>query len=82
MEDPVSRLVAAGALFRAGELSPDGVALAVDVASEQGWRRPLLAWLNVQLKLAEERGDAAAVEAIRKRLTLAGEYTQHPSTQH
>jgi hypothetical protein len=70
IEEPLSRLVAAGALFRAGRLSPDGIAVAVDTASEQAWRRPLLAYLNVQLKLAEQGGDAAAADAIRKRVDL------------
>lgn len=70
IEDPLSRLVASGALFRAGRLSPDGIATAVDTASEQAWRRPLLAYLNVQAKLAETAGDTAALEAIRKRIEL------------
>jgi hypothetical protein len=70
IEDPVSRLVAAGALFRAGELSPEGVALAVDTASEQAWRSPLLAFLNVQLTLAEAGGDTATLQALRKRIEL------------
>jgi len=70
IDEPVSRLVAAGALFRAQQLSPDGLAVAVDTASDQGWRRPLAAYLNVQLKLAEQGGDAAAVAALRKRIDL------------
>jgi hypothetical protein len=70
IKDPLSRLVASGALFRAGRLSPDGIATAVDTASEQAWRRPLLAYLNVQAKLAETVGDTAALEAIRKRIEL------------
>jgi hypothetical protein len=70
IEDPVSRLVGAGALFRGGHLSPGGVAVAVDTASEQGWRHPLLAYLAVQAKLAEAAGDAAALEAVRKRMDL------------
>jgi hypothetical protein len=73
--DPVSRLVAAGALFRGGRLPPQGVAIAVDTASDQAWRHPLLAYLNVQAKLAEATGDAAALEAVRKRLDLVA----HPS---
>ena len=70
IKEPVSRLVASGALFRASRLSPDGLAVAVDTASEQGWRRPLAAYLNVQLKLAEQGGNAAAVAALRKRIDL------------
>jgi hypothetical protein len=75
IEDPTSRLVAAGALFRAGELSPVGVSIAVDTASAQGWRHPLLAWLNVQAKLAEAAGDAATLDAARKRIDLVANPT-------
>jgi hypothetical protein len=70
IEDPVSRLVAAGVLFRLGQLSPDGLSTAVDTASAQGYRRPLLAYLNVQAKGAESAGDAQALQAIRKRIDL------------
>lgn len=70
IEDPVSRLIGAGALFRSGELSPEGIALAVDTASEHGWRRPLLAWLAAQAKIAETAGDAAALDRIRRRIDL------------
>lgn len=68
--DPVSRLVAAGALFRLAQLSPQGLSAAVDTASAQGYRRPLLAYLNVQARLAESGGDSAALQSIRKRIDL------------
>ncbi|MEO8005325.1 MAG: hypothetical protein ABI771_10500 [Betaproteobacteria bacterium] len=70
IDDPVSRLVAAGALFRGAALPPEGVATAVDTASAQGYRRPLLAYLNVQAKQAHSAGDTAAEEAIRKRIEI------------
>lgn len=73
IEDPVSRLVAAGAAFRAGRLSPSGIATAIDTASAQGFRRPLLAYLNVQAKLAEKAGDTAALETIRRRIELVSQ---------
>ena len=41
--DPLARLVAAGTAFQAGLASPALVQAAVDAASSQGWRRPLLA---------------------------------------
>lgn len=69
--DPLSRMVAAGALFKAGRITPDGIALAVDTASNQGWRRPLLTWLGVQAQRAEAAGDSAALEHIRRRIALA-----------
>lgn len=70
IDDPVSRLVGAGALFRAGDLSPAGMALAVETASEQGWRRPLLAWLTAQARLMEATGDTAALERTRRRIDV------------
>ena len=71
VSDPLARMVAAGALFKAGRITPEGIALAVDTASHQGWRRPLLAWLGVQARRAEAAGDTAALEHIRKRIALA-----------
>jgi hypothetical protein len=69
--DPLARLVAAGALLKAGRITPADIAAAVDTASGQGWRRPLLAWLGVQEQRARAAGDTAAVERIRRRIALA-----------
>jgi hypothetical protein len=71
--DPLSRLVAAGALLKAGRITPAGIATAVDTASTQGWRRPLLAWLGVEEQRAQAAGDGAAVERIRRRRALVTE---------
>jgi hypothetical protein len=71
--DPLARLVAAGALLKAGRITPADIGTAVDTASRQGWRRPLLAWLGVQEQRARATGDAAAVERIRRRIGLAGQ---------
>jgi hypothetical protein len=70
--DPLSRLVAAGVVLRAGQADPQVLQLAVDTASAQGWRRPLLAWLGAQLELAEQRGASADVERLRRRIALVG----------
>ncbi len=66
--DPLARLIAAGVLFQAGDMSPAGVAVAVNTASDQGWRRPLLAWLGVQLKLMDS--DAEGKARIQRRIDL------------
>jgi len=70
IDDPLARLVATGVLFQDGRASPAAIALAVDTASAQGWRRPLLAWLGVQLALAEKAGDNAGAERLRRRIAL------------
>lgn len=68
--DPVSRLIAAGAMFRAAALSPDALRQAIDTASVHGYRRPLLAYLRVQARRAELAGDGAAQRAIQQRIDL------------
>lgn len=68
--DPLSRLVAAGVLFEAGRADPRVIALGVETASAQGWRRPLLAWLGVQLKLAEQAGASDEAQRLRRRIAL------------
>jgi hypothetical protein len=69
-EEPISRLVAAAVEFRKGSIAPSSIAAAVDTASAQGWRRPLLAWLGVQLKRAEAAGDSETATRIRRRMEL------------
>ena len=68
--DPLSRLVAAGVLLQAGRADPQVIAAGIDTASAQGWRRPLLAWLGVALKRAEQGGAADEAERLRRRIAL------------
>lgn len=70
IDDPFSRLVAAAVLFRGGRGDPALIHLAIETASTQGWRRPLLAWLGVLRKRAEGAGDAAAVERVQRQIDL------------
>lgn len=71
VDDAIARLVLLGIQFNAGNANPEGISAAVDIASAQGWRRPLLAWLGVQEKRAEAAGDREALERIRRRIALA-----------
>jgi hypothetical protein len=68
--DALSRLVASAVMLQTGKASPSVVAQAVQAASDQGWRRPLLAWLKVQLKLAEQGGVASEVQRIARRIAM------------
>lgn len=68
--DPLARLVAAGVLWRAGKADAGVAQLAVDTASAQGWRRPLLAWLQLQQRAASQQGDAARAAALQRRMDL------------
>ena len=69
-DDALSRLVGLGVQFKTGGISPAGIAQAVEIASAQGWRRPLLAWLGVQVKRAEDAGDSETAARIRRRIGL------------
>ena len=68
--EPLARLVAAGALLRAGRIDPAGISSASETASANGWRRPLLAWLGVQEKRAADAGDGEAASRVRRRMEL------------
>lgn len=72
IEAPLPRLIAAGVLLRRNALPPEGLALAVETASAQGWRRPLLAWLGVQERVATARGDHALAGQAQRRAALVG----------
>ena len=68
--DPMARLVAAGAMLRAGRITPAVIAAAAETASANGWRRPLAAWLGVEEKRALSAGDTEAAAQIRRRIEL------------
>ncbi len=72
--DPLTRLVAAGVLLRNGVADPMVIKTAIDTASAQGWRRPLLAWLGVQVQRAGLSGDTEEVARIRRRMDVVGEF--------
>ena len=78
IEDPMSLLVAAGVLLQTGKANPATVAQAVDTASSQGWRRPLLAWLGVQLQRAVQAGQTAEAERVQRRIQLVTSETAVP----
>jgi hypothetical protein len=69
-DEALSRLVALGVSFRKTSIRPDEIAAAVDLASAQGWRRPLLAWLGAQAKRAEDAGEGPAAARLRRRMDL------------
>ena len=69
-EDALSRLVLLGVQFNAGKATSETISSAIDLASAQGWRRPLLAWLGVQVKRAEAAGDREAAERLRRRIEI------------
>jgi len=70
VQDPLSRLVAAGVLFQTGRADPAVMAVATETASAQGWRRPLMAWLVLQRQRAQAAGDSEAAAALQRRISI------------
>lgn len=70
VEDPLARLVAAGVLLQSSRLTPADIMVATETASAQGWRRPLLAWLGLQLQRANAAGDREAATRLQRRIDL------------
>ena len=70
LKDPLARLVAAGVLLQTQRLTPADITQATETASNQGWRRPLLAWLGVQRQQADSAGDAATSTRLQQRINL------------
>jgi hypothetical protein len=71
IKEPLPRVIAAGVLLRMGRADPDVMQVAVDTASEQGWRRSVAAWLGAQAMLAEKAGAAEEAARLRRRMELA-----------
>lgn len=69
---PVSRLVAAAVLLRTGKADPKVLEVATATASDQGWRRAVLAWLGAQAMRAEQAGATEEAARLRRRMELAG----------
>jgi len=69
-DEAFSRLVFLGVQFNSGRANPENIAAAIDISSAQGWRRPLLAWLEVEAKRAEAAGDREAAERLRRRIEI------------
>lgn len=78
MTDPFARLLASALLLKAGEIVPETIGLANRTASEQGWRRALLAWLHVQAKRAEAAGDTAALAHLQRQIEFASRAPHQP----
>lgn len=70
IDDPLALLVAAGVLLQTGKANPAVVEQAVNIASSQGWRRPLVAWLGVQLQRVTRAGQMAEADRIQRRIQL------------
>lgn len=70
INDPLARLIAASVLLKRQQLHPSEWRQATETASTQGWRRPLLAWLGLEMKSALEAGKTEEAETLKRRIQL------------
>jgi hypothetical protein len=75
ISDPVSRLIATGLAVRRGKVDDATLQAAVDTASAQGWRRPLLTYLKLQ---QQRSTDPTALAALCTRIRLVEESLRSP----
>lgn len=70
---PLSRVIAAAVLLRTDKADPEVLQIATDTASEQGWRRSVLAWLGARALRAEKAGATEEAARLRRRMELAAQ---------
>ncbi|HEX7970706.1 MAG TPA: hypothetical protein VF501_00555 [Thiobacillus sp.] len=70
IDDPLARLLDASLLLMRREADAASLALAVETASSQGWRQPLLTYLKLQQQQAIDQGNAAEQERLARRIQL------------
>lgn len=70
IEDPLSRLIAAGLAVRHRLETGAILQTAVETASRNGWKKALLAWLERLKSFHEAAGDSAGATAVSRRIDL------------
>jgi hypothetical protein len=70
INDPLARLIAASVLLKRQQLQASEWQLATNTASDQGWRRPLLAWLGLELKSAQAEEKTEKAETLQRRIQV------------
>ena len=81
IEDPLSRLLAASLVTLRGQADHATLVLAMETASAQGWRQPLLTYLKLLEKSAAERGATSAQQSYGVRIRLIEEALRKPTTK-
>ncbi len=73
IEDPLSRLLAASLVTQRGQADHATLTIAMETASSQGWRQPLLTYLKLLEKSAASRGMSSEQQAYAVRIRLIEE---------
>ena len=70
INDPLSRLIAAGLAVRHRLINEAILRTAVETASQNGWKRALIAWLERLQAFYEAAGETAKASPVRQRIDL------------
>ena len=81
IEDPLSRLVAASLVTQRGQADHATLTIAMETASAQGWRQPLLTYLKLLKKSAASRGMSSEQQAYAVRIRLIEEALRSTSSK-
>lgn len=81
IKDPLSRLLAASLVTLRGQADHATLVLAMETASAQGWRQPLLTYLKLLEKSATERGAASEQQTYALRIRLIEDALRAPITK-
>lgn len=81
IDDPLSRLLAASLATLRGQADHAVWVLAMETASSQGWRQPLLTYLKLLEKSAAERGATKEQQAYAVRIRLIQDALRAPVTK-
>lgn len=81
IEDPLSRLLAASLVTQRGQADHATLTIAMETASTQGWRQPLLTYLKLLEKSAASRGMSSEQQAYAVRIRLIEEALRSTSSK-
>ena len=81
IEDPLSRLLAASLVTLRGQADHATLVLAMETASRQGWRQPLLTYLKLLEKSAAERGATSEQQTYTVRIRLIEDALRAPNAK-
>lgn len=81
IEDPLSRLLAASLVTLRGQADHATLVLAMETASAQGWRQPLLTYLKLLEKSAAERGATSEQQTYAVRTRLIEDALRKPTAK-
>jgi hypothetical protein len=70
IDEPLSRLIAVGLAVRSGLENESLLQAAGETASQNGWKRALIAWLERLRLFHEKAGEAATAATVRQRIDL------------